>query len=359
MTIDFYSMSINQVKSFIYEKKHEIGKSLCMVGYPFQFQDLIQIADFRGDAEHIKNMSLVTESEFIMFTGWRFFAEIPGVFGCKKTVIQSNIKNDCPIADKVDIESIKKTFKTIQKKSTRDVVPLAFVNATLEIRNFCGEHNGCTCVPWNAVAIVKYYLNKGKSIFFVPANDAYNVITALNLSKEEMFTVDESVPLGNIPGNKKVYAWNVACYVHKHYTANDIKNLRKKYSDKNIKIIGHKECSKEVIDECDYQCFIGDMYQKLKDAPSGTCWGAVTVDTWVIRAAKEFPDKIIVSPRPDLICDGVEMTDIRDVAKSLQSIIDFEKKGTPLITKQVVPEHYKEGAKIAYSNMFNLAKKVI
>lgn len=356
MSKDFSTMTKNELNAFIYQTKEELGDSLCMVAYPFQFQDLAQLADFNGDAESIRDMSLKTDAEFLMFTGWRFFAEIPGIFGCDKTIIQSNVRNDCPIADRANINSIKAAYETMKSRSTREIVPLAFVNATSEIRSFCGENNGCTCTPWNAVDVVNYHLQQGKSIFFVPANDAYNVITALNLNDDEMFTVDESVPLEEIPGDRKVYAWNVECYVHTHYTGDDIRNLKKKYSNENIKIIAHRECSQDVIDESDYQCFVGDMYQKLKNAPSGTCWGAVTVDTWVARAAKEFPDKIIVSPRPDLVCDGVEMTDIRDVAKSLQSILDHKKNGTPLITEQIVPEDHKAGAQVAYSNMFEIQK---
>ena len=84
----------------------------------------------------------------------------------------------------------------------------------------------------------------------------------------------------------------------------------------------------------------------------------MTVDTWVIRAAKEFPDKTIVSPRPDLVCDGVEMTDIRDVARSLQSIVEYKKEGKPLISEQVIPEHLREGARAAYSNMFDITRAI-
>nr|WP_319392072.1 quinolinate synthase NadA [uncultured Desulfobacter sp.] len=357
MNTDLSSMTKQELSDFINTKKEELGNKVRVIGYPGQFDDLLQFADFFGDAEQIKEYGIESNAQFLMFTGWRFFTDIPVIFQSGKKVIQSNIKNDCPIADHSSPHLIKEAFKMIQENNSTEVVPLGFVAASSELRSFCGEHNGSVCMPWNAYKVIKHYLDQNKSIFFIPANDAFNIITALNLPDDQIYVVDSTTDFKNIPGGKKIYAWNVECFVHKKYTVDDIKNLREKYQDQGIKIIAHKECAEELKDLCDDTGFVGEIYEKIKKAPSGSCLGVVTVDTWVSRAAYEFSDKTIVSPRTDLVCGDLRITNLTDVAKSFQSIVDYENGDGALVSEHIISDDLIDGARKAYETMFTIDQR--
>lgn len=352
MEENFTAMSKPDLTKFIIDKKKELGKSTCVMGYTGQFSDLLQFADIIGDAKKIADACTTSESEFMVFTGWRFFSDISCIVSPDKKTIQANVKNDCPLSERIDPDTIKQVYNIINDKCGGNTVPVAYVAANYIIRSFCGEKGGSTCTPGNALKVIQYLLSQNKSVFFVPANDAFNIITALNLPDDDIFVVKKDTDFNAIPGGKKIYAWNVECNVHSHYTVKDVEKLKEKY--KTIKIIGHKECSKEVLKQCDYQYFIGDMYNLIKDSPSGSCWGVGTVDTWVSRVAKEFPEKTIVSFRPDLVCEDMDLTDLADVAKTLQSISDYKEGKGDLKTQIEVPEEYRKSAYKALNSMFRI-----
>lgn len=350
----FSDMSKQEIKTYIIDKKSKLGEELNIMGYPGQFGDLLQFADFTGCSEEILEYTNKSKAQYILFTGWRFFTEIPDIFNTNKTIIQANIKNDCPIADAMDDELIKYAYQKIVEKSTKAVIPLSFIATSSKIRDFTGNNNGSTCTPWNAKKIIDYYLKQNNSIFFIPANDAFNIITALNLPEDEVFTVDKHTDFNNIPGDKKLYAWNVECYIHKNYNISDIKHIRKKH--KNINVMVHKECSQEIIDKSDKSGFVGDIYKTLKDAPENSSWAVATAHTWVERAAKEFSNKKIVSIREDLTCEGLEITEPSDIARSLESIINHKNGTGDILTRCIVPNKFKPGAQKALKKMFKICK---
>ncbi|WP_147289831.1 quinolinate synthase NadA [Anaerosacchariphilus polymeriproducens] len=348
-------MTKSELTDFILKKKKELGERVRIVGYKGQFDDLLEFSDIIGDAYELVDAVKNTKAEFLVFTGWRFFSDIACIFAPDKKVIQANIKNDCPLAEIIDENDIKKVYTLLKERCTeKEVIPIGYVAAHYKIRSYCGENNGTTCTPANALKVIEHYLKENKSIFFIPANDAFNIITALNLPEDEIFVIKKDTDLDTIPANKKIYAWNVECYVHTHYKVDDIKKL--KDQNKDIKIIGHKECAPEILEQCDYTGFVGDIYQILKEAPSGSSWGVGTVDTWVKRAAYEYSDKNIVSFRTDLVCLDMKITDYQDIAESLQSIEDYINGEGELKTQIDISEEYRENAGKALTRMFEICK---
>ncbi len=402
---DFHNLSRDELIHFINDKKKELEGDLCILEHNFQLDDLLQFADVVDDTSSLLKMTRETEAAYLVYCGARFFTEAGAILCSEKTVIQANMKADCPLTNDVDEEKTERIFNGLKKICSNELVPMIYftgsyklksfcgknngacctafnahnlieyffeqkksifftpmsnialnVAASSELRSFCGENNGSVCMPWNAYKVIKYYLDQAQSVFFIPANDAFNIITALNLPDDQVYVVDSRTDFKNIPDGKKIYAWNVECFVHKKYTVDDIKNLRKKYQDQGIKIIAHKECAEELKDLCDDTGFVGEIYEKIKTAPSGACLGIVTVDTWVSRAAYEFDDKTIVSPRTDLVCGDLRITDLTDVAKSFQSIIDYENGIGSLVSEHLLPDDLIDGARKAYETMFSIDK---
>ncbi|MDC7222884.1 MAG: quinolinate synthase NadA [Spirochaetales bacterium] len=354
MADKFSTMSKDEITSFINEKREELGDDLNIIGYPGQFGDLLQFADFTGTSREIADHTEKSKAKYLLFTGWRFFTEIPEIFRTDKIVVQANIHNDCPIADAVDDNLIKEAFQAIQRNSKKDVVPLSFIATSSCMRSFTGENEGSTCTPWNAKEVISHYMDRDHSIFFVPANDAFNIITALNLPEEEIFVVDKSTDFETIPGDKKLYAWNVECYIHRHYRLEDIEKVRREHE--GIKVVVHKECAQEIIDSSDHTGFVGDIYNMLRDAPDGSSWAVATAHTWVERAAKEFSQKKIVSVRSDLTCGDLEITDPADIARSLETISLHRKGLVSLSSRCIVPDDHKPGARKALERMFEICQ---
>lgn len=349
------SMSRQELTEYIFEKKKKLGDKVCIVGYNGQFDDLLQFSEIIGDAYELSTIAQNTKAEYLVFTGWRFFADIACIFAPDRKVILANMKNDCPLAERIDENAIQYAFDAIKAKCIKkDVIPIGFVAANYKLRSFCGENEGAACTPGNALKVIEHYLEQDKAIFFIPANDAFNIITALNLPEDDIFVVKKDTELSSIPGDKKIYAWNVECYVHIHYTVDEVERLKKQYQ--GIELIGHKECAPEILEQCDYSGFVGDIYQILRKAPKGSVWGVGTVDTWVSRAAQEFYDKTIVSFQPDLVCLDMKITELKDIAECLQSIDEYIEGKGELKTQVTIPEKYRVYIKKAFNKMFEICQ---
>lgn len=70
--------------------------------------------------------------------------------------------------------------------------------------------------------------------------------------------------------------------------------------------------------------------------------------------ANTYPDKKIVAVRPDLLCEGMVVTDLPHLAESLQSIIDYRNGKGSLKNEMSVPEKHRTNAKKAIETMFEI-----
>lgn len=359
MKQDFFKMDRREVAKFIEETKKKLGKDLTIIAHNFTADDLMPYADVVGDSAKIVDSILKSKSEYLLFTAAKFFTEAACILVPNRNIIQANLKADCPLTYSIDENDTRKAFSEIQRKSDREIVPMAYFTASYQLKSFCGENNGTTSTASNSTKLIDYYLKKNKSIFFTPMNNiAFNAIKTLKISDDDVFVLDEKTPLDSIPGNKKLYVWDVGCYVHSNFTVEDIRRVKEKYKDDNIKVIAHLECLPEVIAESDYAEFTDGMGEIIRKSAPGTCWGIATTNNYAVRMAKRYTDRKIVAVRPDLLCKDMVVTDLPHVAESLQSIIDYKNGTGELKYKMEVPERYRIYAKKAIETMFKINKEL-
>jgi len=118
------------------------------------------------------------------------------------------------MADTITVQEVKK-LKSEHPKAT----VLAYVNTTAEVKAECD----ICCTSSNALKIIN------------------------NLDKEEIiFIPDKNLGeyINEKTANKDMILWNGFCCVHEFVNAGEINAV--KNGDKNIKILVHPECNKEI-----------------------------------------------------------------------------------------------------------------
>ncbi len=356
---NFFEMDRAEITNFIFKTKKKLGNNLTVFAHNFTEDDLLPFADVIGDTSNIVKGILKSKSKYLLFASAKFFTEAAAILVPDRTIIQANMKANCPLTYIIDEKATRTAFSIIQQKNSKQVIPMAYFTASIQLKSFCGENKGTVCTASNAVQMIDYYLQQNKAIFFTPMNNiAFNALKTLNIPEKDIFVLDEHSNLNLIPPNKKMYIWNTGCSVHSGFTATDIKRVRNKYKKDNIQIIAHLECLPDVIAECDFAEFTDGMKKRLEEASAGTCWGLATTNNFVIRMANKYRDKKIVSIRPDLLCKDMVITDLPHVAKSLQSILDFEKGKGELKYKIEIPDFFQISAKKAINTMFKINKEI-
>jgi len=143
----------------ITEIRQKLGKRLLILAHHYQRDEIVRHADKRGDSfELAKYASEQNEAEFIVFCGVRFMVEAAEVLSKKhQKVFHPNKESGCPLADKADIPDVIKAWEYISTiTDINSVIPVVYVNSTIELKSFCGFHGGLTCTSSNADKAFKW-----------------------------------------------------------------------------------------------------------------------------------------------------------------------------------------------------------
>lgn len=350
----FSNMTDDQYIDYINNKKKEFGKSLAILAHHYQNYDIVKLGDVVGDSYKLAVEGSKSEAEFIVFCGVRFMAEGAKILAnAKQKVLIPDIMAGCPMADMINIDLAQKAYDILSKRSNKKIRPVVYMNSYADMKHFCGTLDGSVCTSSNAKKIVEYYLNKGESVFFFPDyNLGINTAVLLNIDKDTA-SINKNLQIVGDVSNSKMILWDGYCHVHKTFTISDIENLKRQYE--NIKIIVHPECSKEVAALSDVVGSTEQIYKAVKEAESGSIMGIGTEGSFVERLSKDFPDKTILHLK-DSRCFNMLKITLKNLAHSIQSIIDNQNAGTPL--KFEIPEValYKEGAKKALNKMIDIVE---
>lgn len=204
--------------------------------------------------------------------------------------------------------------------------------------------------------LIEYFFNQKKSVFFTPmSNIALNVVKDFNIPEDDYAVINEKTDLNSI-GEKKIYIWDIGCYVHSDFSVEDVKRLREEHE--GIKIVSHLECLPDVIEASDYGCFTDGVWDVFKENANQEKWGLATVNNFAFRLAKAYPEKIVVPVRPDLCCEGMVVTDLPHLAACLQSITDNKNGEGEIKTQIIIPEEDRYFAERSINNMYAILDKI-
>lgn len=335
--------------------KDNLKDILIIPTHHYQSYDIVKLGDFVGDSYKLAVESSKSDKEFIVFCGVKFMAEGAKILSKPfQKVLIPDIMAGCPMASMIDYKIAEKVFNTLQKGCKKGISPVVYMNSYADMKSFCGSRGGAVCTSSNAEKIIKYYLSNNKAIFFFPDyNLGINTAKIVGIKSENIVKVKRDLTIEGDIENGLLFLWDGFCIVHKNFTTIDILQLRKEYKD--IKIIVHPECDKEVVDFADYSGSTEKIYRTIKEAPSNSIWGVGTETVFVNRLQEEFPDKKIL-PLRESKCINMEKITLEKLYNSLLSIVSYKEGNGSL--KYEIPEikEYKEDAKLALNKMIEIVE---
>lgn len=190
-------------------------RNAVILAHNYQFPEVQDVADFRGDSLELSRIAAKTDADVIVFCGVHFMAETASILSPQKKVIMPDIFAGCPMANMITVSDIKKL-----KAAHPQAVTVGYVNTSAEIK---AELDYC-CTSTNAVKVVNYLKNE-KEIIFIP--DKY---LADYVSKQT---------------GRKLVSWIGYCPTHVKILPEDIK--REKEFHPQAKIMVHPECLPQVV----------------------------------------------------------------------------------------------------------------
>ncbi len=255
-------------------------KDFCILAHCYQTPDILEIADFTGDSFALSTKAMDVENKNILMCGVRFMAETVKIFSPDKKVWLSKPDAGCPMAEQLDIDSLRKL-----REQYPDHVVVAYVNTTAELKTLCD-----VCVTSSsAVQIISNMPEK--KILFIPD---------CNLGSY----VQKQVP------DKEIVTINGGCPVHSSLTAEDVRKA--KAAHPTAQFLVHPECIPAVVEMADYA---GSTTGIMDYVAKSDCREFIigTENSIVQHLQLAYPEKMFYPLSKHCVCPDMKLTSLTDV----------------------------------------------
>jgi len=242
------------------------------------------IADITGDSLALAREAVNIEADVVVLCGVHFMAETVKILNPAKTVLIPDVEAGCSLAESITPEDVREL-----RKKHPGVPVVTYVNTSAAVK---AEVDIC-CTSGNAKEIVESL--DSEEILFLP--DQY---LAANIQEET---------------GKKLITWPGSCEVHERFTAKEILGYKEAYKD--LVVITHPECPREVVEASDYAGSTSGMINWVKEnKPSKVM--LVTECSMSDNVAASTPDVQFI--RPCNLCPHMKKISLPKVLKSLMTM---------------------------------------
>lgn len=275
-----------------------LGSRALILGHHYQRDEVIQFADITGDSFKLAQAAASqSEAEFIIFCGVHFMAESADILtGDHQKVILPDLAAGCSMADMATASQVDQCWSDLSSLGLAgQTIPVTYMNSSAAIKSFTGKNGGTVCTSSNAEKSMKWALEKGEKILFLPDQHLgrNTAVASLGLTEADCVVWNPWKPMGSLTEDEiraaTVILWRGHCSVHGRFTKSSIDEYRSKVPD--IKIIVHPECQHEVAQAADVVGSTEKIIQVVSASPAGSKWAVGTELNLVGRLAAANPDK--------------------------------------------------------------------
>jgi quinolinate synthase len=279
--------------------KAALGPRLVILGHHYQRDEVIALADYRGDSYQLARDATRTGADFIVFCGVHFMAETAAILaGPGQRVVMPDPTAGCCLADMASLEDVEAAWAhldTVLGDAEAQVTPITYINSTAELKAFCGRHGGIVCTSSSAERAIRWAVAQRPRVFFFPDQHlGRNTCRRLGISLEEMVLWDRRrAPASEAILQARVVLWPGACNVHQRFLPEHVQAVRERFP--GIHVLVHPECKMEVVDLADDAGSTSYIIQQVEAAAPGTRWAIGTESHLVERLQEQHPEQKVVS----------------------------------------------------------------
>ena len=305
-----------------------LGKRVMILGHHYQRDEVIQFADITGDSFKLAQAAAENrEAELIVFCGVHFMAESADILTSKtQRVILPDLAAGCSMADMATLTQVRDAWSVISELGINgSTIPVTYMNSSAAIKSFTGEHGGTICTSSNAERAMKWALQQGERILFLPDQHLgrNTAVRNLGLSLDDCALWNPWKPRGGLSDDQirdaKIILWRGHCSVHGRFSLKNVEDRRAEVP--GVSILVHPECPHEVVMAADHVGSTEMIISTVRNAPKGSKWAIGTELNLVRRLANENPEKEIhFLDKTICYCSTMNRIDLPHLVWALESL---------------------------------------
>ncbi len=335
-------LSDAEVMEEMFSIKERLKDRVIVLGHHYQQDDVISLADIKGDSLKLAQEAAKLDKEFIIFCGVHFMAETADMLtSLEQKVILPDLKAGCSMADMANRTEIDRAWSYIRNSTKQSIIPITYINCDAQLKAFVGENEGAICTSSNAEKVIKWALEKGEKLLFFPDQHlGRNTCFEMGIKLEEMVVYNPNHLNGGLTSEQidkaKVILWYGYCSVHQGFQVDQVKKIKQESPDTIVLV--HPECNFDVVQASDLNGSTSFIIEQVKKAKAGDKFAIGTEINLVNRLAHEYPHLEIRSLSPyQCLCTTMYRVRPRWLLESFRSI----ERGEPINVIKVNEETKK------------------
>ena len=337
--------------------KAKLGDRALILGHHYQRDEVIEFADITGDSFKLARAAADRgDSEYIVFCGVHFMAESADILTSpKQQVILPDLAAGCSMADMAAANQVKDAWKIFEKLGiAQRTIPITYMNSSAAIKAFTGENGGSVCTSSNAERAMRWALEKGEKVFFLPDQHLgrNTAVLRLGFSLTDCVVWNPWKANGGLTDDEirsaKIILWRGHCSVHGRFTIENVNEMRSRVP--GVQILVHPECQYEVVSAADVVGSTESIIKTIENAPQGSSWAIGTELNLVKRLAQDNPEKqITFLDKSVCYCSTMNRIDLPHLVWAMESLVRGK-----VINQIQVPEKIAKAARVALERMLAL-----
>jgi quinolinate synthase len=337
--------------------KDALGDRVFVLGHHYQRDEVIAFADVTGDSFKLaRDAAARPGAEYIVFCGVHFMAESADILtAASQPVVLPDLAAGCSMADMAGYQQVLDAWDVLTDAGVAKVtVPVTYMNSTAAIKGFTGGHGGTVCTSSNAERALRWALQRGEKVLFLPDQHLgrNTAVRELGLSLSDCVVFDPHRPGGGLSADQlraaTMILWRGHCSVHGRFTPENVDEVRNRIPDVNILV--HPECRYDVVEKADVVGSTEMIIRTLDTAPAGSSWAVGTELNLVRRLADRHPDKqIVFLEKTVCYCSTMNRIDLPHLVWSLESLVRGQ-----VVNRITVEETVAANARVALDRMLAL-----
>jgi len=321
--------------------KRKLEDDLLILAHHYQRDEVVDCAHFRGDSLELAKRAASSAARYIVFCGVHFMAETAAILARPdQKVFIPRADAGCFLAHQADSVQLRDAWERLSQVMDvdREILPVAYVNTTAEVKAFVGERGGACCTSSSAERVLDWALKQRPRAMFLPDQHlGQNTGQRLGIPAGEIALWDPRRPRNDLASLRKarLILWRGACKVHVQFLPEDVHRVRKERPQ--AKVIVHPECRPEVVALADEVGSTSSIIQKVSSSPPGSAWAVGTEQRLVARLAKENPGRAVFSLADfPPYCSHMSLTRLSDLADLLSRLLSGDEPDPLEVPGEVV-----------------------
>ncbi len=306
-----------------------LGNRAIVLGHHYQRDEVIDFADITGDSFKLAQAAAAQSSaEYVIFCGVHFMAESADILTSKEQkVILPDLAAGCSMADMATANQVNECWKSLEEVGVASkTIPVTYMNSSAAIKSFTGEHGGTICTSSNAEKTMRWALEQGEKILFLPDQHLgrNTAVLSLGLTLDDCALWNPWKPMGGLTPQEihraKVILWRGHCSVHGRFTLESVNEIRERVQ--GVQVLVHPECQHDVVSASDVVGSTEKIIQTVSNSPAGSKWAIGTELNLVSRLAKSNPDKeIYFLDKAVCYCSTMNRIDLPHLVWAMESLV--------------------------------------